>query len=56
MKRALITGSEGFAGSHLWVELEKNGYEVFGTSLREPTIGLEEKVYHCDITGKEDIN
>lgn len=32
MKKALITGGEGFVGGHLRVELENNGYEVISTS------------------------
>ncbi len=55
MKRALITGCEGFAGTHLWGELEKNGYEVFGTTLKEPGRGQEKTVYHADVTVKEDL-
>lgn len=55
MKRALITGSEGFAGGHLWKELEKQGYEVFGTTLKEPDKGLSKNLFICDITTKENI-
>lgn len=33
--KALITGSEGFIGSRLAVELENNGYEVIRSDLRE---------------------
>ncbi|MCK9461606.1 MAG: GDP-mannose 4,6-dehydratase [Proteobacteria bacterium] len=32
MKKALITGGEGFVGGHLKTELEENGYQVFLTS------------------------
>lgn len=55
MKRALITGSEGFAGGHLWGELEKNGYEVFGTTLQFRDTDIKKKVFQCDITVKEDL-
>lgn len=33
MKKALITGSEGFVGKYLRAELEQNGYEVVGLDL-----------------------
>ncbi len=51
---ALITGSEGFVGGHLWKELERSGYKVIGTSLSEP----KEKtpnVFVCDITDTEKV-
>lgn len=35
--RALITGAEGFTGTHLAAALEAQGYEVFGTTLRPTT-------------------
>lgn len=34
MKKALITGSEGFVGHYLRDELEKHGYEVIGLDLQ----------------------
>lgn len=55
MKRALITGSEGFAGNHLWKELEQNGYEVFGTTLHEPSAEMQNNIFHCDISVKQNI-
>ena len=55
MKKALITGSEGFVGRHLWKELEINGYKVFGTSLNEPEI-KSDKVFVCDITDTEKVD
>lgn len=33
--KALITGSNGFIGSHLSTEFEKNGYEVIKSDLTE---------------------
>ena len=33
MKKALITGSEGFVGKYLRTELEQNGYDVTGLDL-----------------------
>lgn len=35
MKRAVITGSQGFVGEYLRRELESNGYECVGIDLRE---------------------
>lgn len=34
MKKALVTGSQGFVGYYLRQELERNGYEVTGLDLR----------------------
>ena len=33
MKKALITGSEGFVGKYLRTELKQNGYNVIGLDL-----------------------
>jgi len=54
MKRALITGSEGFVGGHLLKELLENGYEVFGTTLKA-TPDTGSNIYVCDITNEEQI-
>lgn len=35
MKRALITGIDGFTGRYVAAELEAHGWEVWGTGLRE---------------------
>ena len=35
MKRAVITGSQGFVGKYLRRELENNGYECVGIDIRE---------------------
>jgi len=56
MKRVLITGSEGFVGQHLWKELESNGYEVYGTTLRAPETGLPQNVFVCDIESQEQLS
>ncbi len=46
MKKALITGITGFAGSHLAELLLKEGFEVYGTTRpRSKTDNLEE-IYH----------
>jgi len=56
MKTVLITGSEGFAGQHLWRELEAAGYIVSGTTLNIPEGGLPENVYQCNILDKVALN
>lgn len=56
MKKVLITGSEGFVGQHLWAELEKNGYEVFGTTLHAPKTDLPKNVFVCDIEIPEQLS
>ena len=55
MKEVLITGSEGFAGQHLWRELKNNEYHVSGTTLNTPESGLPENVYVCDIQKQADL-
>ena len=55
MKKILITGSEGFAGQHLWKELSANGYEVYGTTLNRPENGLPQNVFVCDIESQEQL-
>jgi len=51
MKKGLITGIDGFTGKHLQSYLEKNSFEVYGTSLEKE----EKNIFQCDITQKEDI-
>jgi len=55
-KEALVTGSEGFVGGHLWKELEGNGYEVYGTTLFAPESGLPKNVFECNILEKESLH
>lgn len=56
MKKILITGSEGFAGQHLWKELAANGYEIYGTTFHLPEAGLPVNIFVCDISSKEQIS
>lgn len=51
MKKVLITGIDGFTGSHLSSYLQKRGYDIYGTSF----LGNGENIYRCDITKKSDI-
>lgn len=51
MKKILITGIDSFTGVYLSSYLEKEGYDVYGTSLFESSA----KKYTCDITIKEEI-
>jgi len=48
-KEVFITGSEGFAGSHLKNELRQQGYQVSGTTLSEVDSNNDENIFHCDI-------
>lgn len=56
MKRVLITGSEGFVGSHLWTELESHGYDIYGTALNIKDARLPENTYQCNILDKESLD
>ena len=51
MKKVLITGIDSFTGTHLSSYLQKDGYDVYGTSF----FNEADKKYKCDITKKEDI-
>ena len=51
-KKALITGINGFVGPYLKIELENNGYEVFGLDLKKGIVG---KSFSCDITRYESV-
>ncbi len=50
-KKVLITGIDSFTGIHLSRYLEKNNYDVYGSSF----FNESDKIYQCDITKKEDI-
>lgn len=50
MKRALITGSEGFVGRYLRHELEENGYEVIGLDIQ-----AGEKTVQADLLNAEQM-
>jgi GDP-4-dehydro-6-deoxy-D-mannose reductase len=52
----LITGSEGFVGTKLKIELKNSGYLTLGTSLKEVKTGQEDNIFQCDITNPEEIN
>ena len=51
-KRVLITGIEGFTGTHLKNHLENSGFEVYGLSLEELK---SKRIYQCDIRNKEQL-
>lgn len=47
MKRALVTGSEGYIGRILCRMLKREGYRVFGVDTKHSDIGLDEVSYWC---------
>jgi GDP-4-dehydro-6-deoxy-D-mannose reductase len=55
MKRALITGINGFAGTHLNNLLVENGYEVFGTVKPSKESSLDKNLFSVDITDFEEL-
>jgi nucleoside-diphosphate-sugar epimerase len=53
VKRVLITGLQGFTGRHMAAELEKNGYEVWGIGIADPS---ELRVLCADLTDPASLN
>jgi len=51
-KRVLITGITGFTGLHLENELNKKGYDVFGTTL---SVSKKKNHYECDILKLDEL-
>ncbi|MGB9742483.1 MAG: GDP-mannose 4,6-dehydratase [candidate division WOR-3 bacterium] len=49
VRRALITGIEGFVGTHLCRYLQQSGIEVAGIHLNEPVEQLNARLCHADI-------
>ncbi len=50
----LITGIDGFVGSHLLTHLEKDGFKVYGTSRRKENID-DKKIFFLDLTSLNSI-
>lgn len=55
MKRVLITGIEGFVGTHLCNYLNEQGYQVYGIHYTEPKRPLPAKLFQADICQFEQI-
>ncbi|MEO0019719.1 MAG: GDP-mannose 4,6-dehydratase [candidate division WOR-3 bacterium] len=55
MKRVLITGIEGFVGTHLCNYLNEKGYQVYGIHHTEPKTPLAAELFHADICRFEEI-
>lgn len=51
--KVLITGIEGFTGTHLQEYLSKQGFDVYGTTLSS---SKNEKHFQCDITKKDQVD
>lgn len=49
--RALITGIDGFVGQYLAKELAQHGYQVFGTTIGQPT----GNIHHLELTDPEGV-
>lgn len=56
----LVTGINGFVGSHLAQELAKSGHEVLGVSTQDelnPEIkNVVKRYYKCDLTVQKEVN
>lgn len=53
MKKVLVTGATGFAGSFLSDHLVQMGYEVYGTSLTSQNQTGQAKIYKLDLLNKK---
>ena len=51
----LITGIEGFVGSHFFSALQQRGYAVFGTTWIK-TLADEKNIFYLDLSQAEQIN
>jgi len=58
MRKALVTGSEGFIGRHMVEHLRKEGYEVWDSvELAEYAKGIESDHFvKCDVRAAEEVN
>lgn len=56
MDKVLIIGINGFVGTHLYNELEKNGYECYGTYLNNNDFCNNcTNIYNLDILNKKNV-
>ncbi len=51
----LITGIEGFVGSHFFPALQQKGYSVFGTTWIK-NLADNERIFYLDLSQKEEID
>ncbi len=57
LKKALIFGVAGVSGVYLGKELEENGYEVYGSDIKEVKENYRFKgFYTCDVTDGKAVN
>jgi GDP-4-dehydro-6-deoxy-D-mannose reductase len=54
-KNWLITGIEGFVGSHLFPLLQQRGYTVFGTTWIK-TLANDKNIFYLDLADQEQID
>lgn len=55
MAKALVTGINGFAGTHLRTHLTNSGYEVFGTIKPTSEPATDDHLFACDIQDFEGL-